>query len=207
MIKVLLTVLLSLPLLVLAGTPEKNFSPAVNSLWIKAINYYNKEEFEKAANTIERALGIDHNNAYLWHGLAGVRFAQENWKRAAHLAKKSLTLAKKDKALQTKNRWMITQTCQKMGRKYCAPPKRTISPTSHFRDPHHLYQLAAKLLKKEKWARARLLALRSLQLAKKTKTNRLQIKNWILITKACESLEKWGCARHARNQAQFFLQP
>ncbi len=194
--------LLLFPTFVLAV--PKNFSPAVNSLWHNAKNYYQHQQFEQAANSLERALRIEQNNPYLWHGLAGVRLAQKEWKRATNLATKSLTLTGSDEELREKNKRLITQACQNI--ENCIPPE--IIPKNKFRDPYYLHQLAASLLKEEKWARAISLSRQSIKLAggqNKTADN-LRIKNWVLITQACEEIENWECTRQARTRAQTLLQ-
>ncbi|RKZ39635.1 MAG: hypothetical protein DRQ49_10925 [Gammaproteobacteria bacterium] len=106
-------------------------SSAVKSLLGDAKTYYEAKQFEQAAASLERAIRIDPRNPILWHNLAGVRLAQEDWKRAANLAQKSNALA-----------------------------------------------------------------------GTREKYKRLRIRNWVVITLACEGMNNFNCAREARNRAQ-----
>lgn len=100
---------------------------AVESLLNEAKVSYENEQFEQAAASLERALRIAPRNPILWHNLAGVRLAQEDWKRAANLATKSNTLAGNDekyKKLRVRNWVVITQACEGIGDLNCAREAR-----------------------------------------------------------------------------------
>jgi tetratricopeptide (TPR) repeat protein len=100
---------------------------AVESLLNDAKNYYEMKQFEQAAALLERALRIEPRNPILWHNLAGVRLAQEDWKRAANLATKSNTLAgsnKDYKELRLRNWVIVTRACEGMGDFNCAQEAR-----------------------------------------------------------------------------------
>lgn len=100
---------------------------AVESLLNDAKTYYEIKQFEQAAALLERALRIDPRNPILWHNLAGIRLAQEDWKRAANLATKSNTLAgnKEDyKELRLRNWVIVTRACEGLGDFSCAQEAR-----------------------------------------------------------------------------------
>ncbi|MDM8567370.1 hypothetical protein QUF74_17185 [Candidatus Halobeggiatoa sp. HSG11] len=123
---------------VLANSPyliRTDATAAVESLLNNAKEHYEKEQFEQAAAVLERALRIKAKHPILWHNLAGVRLAQEDWERAASLASKSNAIA-----------------------------------------------------------------------AKSGKLRKLRIRNWVIITLACEGMKDQECAREARNQAQALVQ-
>ncbi|NJO14625.1 MAG: tetratricopeptide repeat protein [Thioploca sp.] len=131
----LLNRLLTITLLIAGGNADaltSRFIPvdstsAVESLLNEAKTYYEMKQFEQAAALLERALRIDPRNPILWHNLAGVRLAQEDWKRAANLATKSNTLAGSNdnyKELRLRNWVIITQACEGMGDFNCAQEAR-----------------------------------------------------------------------------------
>jgi tetratricopeptide (TPR) repeat protein len=100
---------------------------AVESLLNDAKTYYKMKQFEQAAALLERALRIEPRNPILWHNLAGIRLAQEDWKRAANLATKSNTLAgsnKDYKKLRLRNWVIVTLSCEGMGDFNCAQEAR-----------------------------------------------------------------------------------
>jgi len=102
-------------------------SSAVKSLLSDAKTYYEAKQFEQAAASLERAIRIDPRNPILWHNLAGVRLAQEDWKRAANLAQKSNALAgtrEKYKTLRMRNWVIITLACDGMKNFNCAREAR-----------------------------------------------------------------------------------
>ena len=55
--------------------------------------------YTQAGAAIERALGIDPNNAALWIELAEIRFAESDLEQAEALARKTLTLASGDRGI------------------------------------------------------------------------------------------------------------
>ena len=131
----LLNRLLTITLLIAGGNADAltsqfiqvDSTSAVESLLNEAKTYYEMKQFEQAAALLERALRIDPRNPILWHNLAGVRLAQEDWKRAANLATKSNTLAGSNnnyKELRLRNWVIITQACEGMGDFNCAQEAR-----------------------------------------------------------------------------------
>lgn len=102
-------------------------SSAVNSLLNDAKTYYEGEEYEQAAVSLERALRIEPRHPILWHNLAGVRLAQQDWIRAFNLALKSNALVGNEenyKDLRIRNWVVITQACEGMGDEECAKDAR-----------------------------------------------------------------------------------
>ncbi len=189
---------------------QTNFSPAVEALWQKAKKHHKNRQFEQAAASLERALRIDPNNPYLWHGLANVHMAQGDWKRATHLATKSLTLAGSDRdELRKKNRRLITKACQKMGSSCTLNQPKVTTPSenvSEISNPEYLSNLAELRLTQKKWRKAISFAGKSLTLIEENESYNLQIKNWVVITRACEAMDDWVCSRRARNRAQALVQ-
>lgn len=103
-------------------------SSAVVSLLIEAKNSYLNNQFEQAAALLERALRINPRHPIIWHNLAGVRLALEDWKRAANLATKSLTLSASNNKyykLRVRNWMVITLACEGMGDINCARKARS----------------------------------------------------------------------------------
>jgi len=101
---------------------------AVVSLIMDAKTYFENDQLEQSAALLERALRIKPHNVYLWHNLAGVRLTQEDWNRAANLAKKSNSLAGNDrtyKELRMRNWVLITQACEGMGNDKCTAEARS----------------------------------------------------------------------------------
>ena len=131
----LLNLLLTITLLIISvntyaltdGFIKVDSTSAVESLLNDAKNYYEMKQFEQAAALLERALRIEPRNPILWHNLAGIRLAQEDWKRAANLATKSNTLAgsnKDYKELRLRNWVIVTRACEGMGDFNCAQEAR-----------------------------------------------------------------------------------
>jgi predicted Zn-dependent protease len=101
---------------------------AVVSLVMDAKTYFENDQFEQAAALLERALRIKPRNPYLWHNLAGVRLTQEDWNRAANLAKKSNALAGGEdtyKELRVRNWVLITLACEGMDNDQCTAEARS----------------------------------------------------------------------------------
>jgi uncharacterized membrane-anchored protein len=101
---------------------------AVVSLIMDAKTYFENDQLEQSAALLERALRIMPHDPYLWHNLAGVRLTQEDWNRAANLAKKSNSLAGDDstyKELRVRNWVLITQACEGMGNNKCTDEARS----------------------------------------------------------------------------------
>ncbi len=105
---------------------------AVKSLLDDAKTYYETKQYEQAAASLERAIRIKPRNPIIWHDLAGVRLAQEDWKRAANLAQKSNALAGKNKIhkkIRIRNWVVITLACEGMGNAKCANEARNRAQT------------------------------------------------------------------------------
>lgn len=88
----------------LTGEPE--MSPVVKSLLADARVQRNLNNWDAAANALERALRIEPRNATLWSRLAEIRYDQKEWKKAIQLAAKSNTLAKSNENLRRQN-WIL----------------------------------------------------------------------------------------------------
>jgi len=80
---------------------------AVRSLLKRAEQQRAEGQLAAAANTLERALRIEPNNALLWNRLAHVRFEQGHYRQATSLAQKSRSLAGSDAALKADNDALI----------------------------------------------------------------------------------------------------
>jgi tetratricopeptide (TPR) repeat protein len=103
-------------------------SSAVASLLNEAKDYYKAQQYEQAAALLERALRIKPRHPIIWHNLAGVRLAQDDWKRAANLAQKSNALAgtqEQYKNLRMRNWILITIACEGMGDENCTQEARS----------------------------------------------------------------------------------
>ena len=88
----------------LSGEPA--MSPVVKSLLADARVQRNLENWDAAADSLERALRIEPRNATLWSRLAEVRYDQKAWAKAIQLAAKSNTLAKSNENLRRQN-WIL----------------------------------------------------------------------------------------------------
>ncbi len=64
-------------------------------------------DLARAATTLERALRMAPNDPYLWHELARVRLAEEEWQQAIQLANRSRILAGDDDKLRQQNSEII----------------------------------------------------------------------------------------------------
>ena len=125
--KLLLRLLLIMSMTMVVETTLADSSSAVNSLLNDAKIYYEGKEYEQAAVSLERALRIEPRHPILWHNLAGVRLAQEDWTRAINLALKSNALVgnkKKYKDLRVRNWVVITQACDGKKDENCAKDAR-----------------------------------------------------------------------------------
>jgi Flp pilus assembly protein TadD len=75
------------------------------------------------------------------------------------------------------------------------------------RNPILWHNLSGIRLIQQDWKRAANLAQKSNTLAGNDKQfTDLRIRNWVVITQACEAMENISCAREARNRAQALLQ-
>jgi len=90
-------------------------SPAVIALLENAEKERMAGRLDHAAAAIERALGLEPQNALLWSRLAAIRFAQGNWQQASVLAGRSNSLARNNRTLQLQNWRLIAQAKARMG--------------------------------------------------------------------------------------------
>ncbi|RTZ74481.1 MAG: hypothetical protein DSZ00_04255 [Gammaproteobacteria bacterium] len=86
---------------------KPQMAKAVQTLLRRAEQQQAEGQLASAANTLERALRIEPNNALVWNRLAHVRFEQGHYRQAASLAQKSRTLAGGDAALKADNDALI----------------------------------------------------------------------------------------------------
>jgi hypothetical protein len=90
-------------------------NPAVVSLLNTASAQSRAGDHARAAATLERAIAIEPNNAWLWHRLAGTRLAEGRLDQATSLAAKSNFLATADRTLQADNWKLIAQARRRQG--------------------------------------------------------------------------------------------
>ena len=90
-------------------------SAVVRDLMSKAQQQSQVQNYDGAANSLERALRIEPRSAALWSRLADVRFAQESWQKAIQMAAKSNTLAGQDQTLRRKNWYLMTNAHKALG--------------------------------------------------------------------------------------------
>jgi len=90
-------------------------NPAVVSLLNTASAQSRAGDHARAAATLERAIAIEPNNAWLWHRLAGARLAEGRLDQAASLAAKSNSLATADRSLQADNWRLIAEVRRRQG--------------------------------------------------------------------------------------------
>jgi len=69
----------------------------------------------RAAATLERAIAIEPDNAWLWYRLADTRLAEGRLSQAASLAAKSNSLAISDRGLQADNWRLIAEARRRQG--------------------------------------------------------------------------------------------
>ncbi len=81
-------------------------NPAVASLLSDANTQSRAGDHARAAATLERAISIEPNNAWLWHHLAAARLREGRLDQAASLAAKSNSLSATDAGLQVNN-WKL----------------------------------------------------------------------------------------------------
>jgi len=90
----------------------REINPAVVSLLNRSNNYVRTKQHDKAAASIERALQIEPDNAWLWHRLAGIRLEQARYGEADNLAAKSNLMAGNNRRLQIDN-WRLMEKARK----------------------------------------------------------------------------------------------
>ena len=87
-----------------AKPPSNN--PAVQALIKQAEAHVVEQEYQQAGATLERALRIEPKNPVIYSQLAGVMLAQGQHEQAETLARKSNSMAGKQRELQARN-WMV----------------------------------------------------------------------------------------------------
>lgn len=92
-----------------------SINPAVVSLLNTASAQSRAGDYPRAAATLERAIAIEPNNAWLWHRLAGTRLEEGRLQQAAELAAKSNSLASADRSLQAQNWKLIAEVRRRQG--------------------------------------------------------------------------------------------
>ncbi|MDX1434520.1 MAG: tetratricopeptide repeat protein, partial [Gammaproteobacteria bacterium] len=106
------------PLAAPGTTPEPtaaSSNPAVVTLLNTANAQVQAGELQQAAATLERALQIDPESAWIWHRLAQVRLRQGQLDQSVNLASKSNSLAAGDVALQADNWDLIAEARRRQG--------------------------------------------------------------------------------------------
>lgn len=89
-----------------AGQVGGSFVPAVTELVARADEASAAGRHDAARASLERALKISPRDAALWHRLATVSYAQEDWAQAKSLAERSNSFAAAGSALLARN-WML----------------------------------------------------------------------------------------------------
>jgi len=95
-----------------APAAERPADPAVVSLMNAARQHAHAGRHDRAAASLERALKIEPDNAWLWHRLARTRLDQGRWPDAEDLAVRSNAYARGDKQLNADN-WQLIATARK----------------------------------------------------------------------------------------------
>lgn len=90
-------------------------NPAVVSLLNTASAQSQAGDHARAAATLERAIAIEPNNAWLWYRLADTRANEGRLDQAAGLAAKSNALATADRSLQAENWKLIAKVRRRQG--------------------------------------------------------------------------------------------
>jgi tetratricopeptide (TPR) repeat protein len=99
--------------------PEGNSKPpigeAATALIKQAEDYARAGVDEKAAASLERAVGIEPNNPWIWHYLGVLRMQQTRWQEAQDIAIKSISLAGGNKQILGGNWKVIAIARAKLG--------------------------------------------------------------------------------------------
>ena len=98
-----------------AAAPRAVANPAVVSLLNTASAQSRAGDHGRAAATLERAIAIEPDNAWLWYRLADTRLAQGRLDQAASLAAKSNSFAATDRGLQADNWRLIAEVRRRQG--------------------------------------------------------------------------------------------
>jgi len=95
--------------------PAPTLSPATDSLMSQAEQQRQAKDYVGAAATLERALGIQPQEAHIWNRLARVRMEQGLYAQAGNLASRSNALAGDQAALKQDNWSMIAAARRAVG--------------------------------------------------------------------------------------------
>ncbi len=98
-----------------SGVGPAPANPAVVALLNDANLAMQNGRNDHAAASLERALGIEPRNAWLWHRLASTRLQQGDLSQAAALAAKSNSFASPDRKLQAANWRIIADVHRRQG--------------------------------------------------------------------------------------------
>ena len=93
-----------------AETPADTPSSAVATLINESRTLRKSGDYPGAATVIERALRIDSGSPFVWLEFAQIRLAQRDFTQAQTLARKALTLAQGNKAIEQSATRIIQQT-------------------------------------------------------------------------------------------------
>ena len=83
-----------------------NLSPAIASLLQKADQSIEKQQWQQAIASLERALRINGKQAEVWTRLAVVYLGQYNPQQSIHMAKRSNSYSRNNQSLQAYN-WLL----------------------------------------------------------------------------------------------------
>ena len=83
-----------------------NLSPAITSLLQKADESIDKQQWQQAIASLERALRINGKQAEAWTRLAIVYLGQYNPQQSIHMAKRSNSYSRNNQSLQAYN-WLL----------------------------------------------------------------------------------------------------
>jgi tetratricopeptide (TPR) repeat protein len=83
-----------------AAAAEPPLSPVSAALLEQSRDARDAGRYAQAESALERALGIEPNNALLWIELAEVKAAQDDPDQAIEMARKALTLAGADRSIR-----------------------------------------------------------------------------------------------------------
>ena len=90
-------------------------NPAVVSLLNTASAQSRAGDYARASATLERAIAIEPDNAWLWHRLAETRLHEGRLDQAASLASKSNAMRSADRRLQADNWNLIAEVRRRQG--------------------------------------------------------------------------------------------
>lgn len=90
-------------------------SPAVMSLLGSADTLANSGHMEAAASTLERALGLEPRNPFIYQRLAAVRLAEGQNGQAIQMAKKSNSVSSNNPFVEARNWQLIAEARRQAG--------------------------------------------------------------------------------------------